>query len=160
MEILNLIATLTLAFCAVFVAIKANVISTRSVQLEADKHIFEWGQRCLNCLSRISSLRLIPNGQIDDDEFRNERRLLRAELYALQEEGALFFEKAEESGIEPSLQALQEINRCLDGRKFEPPKPDDYDSKRKVQNNEIRKQSRLFIAAIQNRVGNEWSRRP
>ncbi|GLQ35986.1 hypothetical protein GCM10007939_22700 [Amylibacter marinus] len=92
-EILTLIATSALAYGAIMIARQANSIAERSVGVEVDKHIFEWGQRCLNCASRISSLRMLPEDKLDDADFENEHRALYAELFALKEEGTLFFEK-------------------------------------------------------------------
>ncbi|WP_298362559.1 hypothetical protein [uncultured Litoreibacter sp.] len=159
LDLLNVVATAVLAVAALLIAKQANTISKRSVQLEADKHIFEWGQRCLNCLSRASSLRLISEGQISEEEFRQERRTLRAALFALKEEGALFFEKERAETTDPALKALSAAVACLDGRSFEPPQADDYKDTRKPQNDQLRRHARQFIAAVQARVGNEWSNR-
>lgn len=156
MDFLNFIATSALAIAAVAIAFRANEIAGRSVRVEADKLVLEWAQRCLHCLSNASSLRLISDGQIEDDEFREQRRSLRAELFALKEEGALFFHKGQGEVLEPALAALDATTKCMDGRRFEPPKPGDYDAVRKVQNLEIRSQTRSFIQSVQARVGNEW----
>lgn len=158
-DILNLIATSVLAFAAIRISTQANSIAKRSVRLEADKHIFEWGQRCLTCLSKISALRLSDEKTIDATEFKEQRRTLKAQLIALKEEGRLFFEKGGDEISEPATFTLERVQECLHGAKFKPPKADDYLETRKPQNDEIRQQTRLFIEAIQSRVGDEWLNR-
>ncbi len=156
LDLLNIIATSALAVGAILVARQANQITKRSIRIEADKHVFEWGQRCLNCLSRASSLRLTQDGHITDEDFARTRQALRAELFALKEEGELFFNKASERSDEPALLALYEVTRCLNGSKFRPPAADDYDQVRKPQNDAIRGQTRAFVRSVQEKVGTEW----
>jgi hypothetical protein len=138
------------------VARQANAITQRSIRIEADKHVFEWGQRCLNVLSRASSLRLISEGQITEEAFRQERRELRATLFALTEEGALVFVKDGAGTNEPILAALRGVTDCLDGRRFEPPAADDYNTVRQPQNATIRQHTRAFMQGVQAKVGDEW----
>ncbi len=128
----------------------------RSVGVEVDKHIFEWGQRCLNCASRVSSLRMLPEDTLGDTDFEEERRQLYAELFALKEEGTLFFEKDQKDVFTPCIVALQNAVDCVRYDKFLPPKKGDF-SKRKESNNAMRDYIREFSAGIQGRVGSQWS---
>lgn len=157
-DILNVIATSALAIAAIVIAWKANDLAGRSVRVEVDKHVFEWGQRCLSCLSQASSLRLMSDTEIDTAEFKKRRREIRAEVFSLKEEGALFFIKnGQTAHSDPALDALHNVTFCMDGRKFLPPEKGDYDKIREPQNMELRKQSRRLIAAVQRRVGDEWA---
>ena len=155
-DILTLIATSILAYGAIMIAKQANRIAERSVGIEVDKHIFEWGQRCLNCASRISSLRMLPEDNITSEEFERERRTLYAELFALKEEGTLFFEKDQSEVSSACVTALHNAVDCVRHDKFTAPTKGDF-AKRKKANNELREHIRSFSSAIQSRVSNQWS---
>ena len=155
-DILNLLATSALAYGAISISTQANNIAKKSVDVEVDKHIFEWGQRCLNCASRISSLRMLPVGKMKDADFDEERRLLYAEFFALKEEGTLFFEKAQDKTTTPCILALKNAIKFVSYDKFLPPQDDDLNS-RLDSNNEFRTHIRAFSAAIQGRIGNQWA---
>jgi hypothetical protein len=155
-ETLTLLATSALAYGAISISKQANSIAEKSVTIEVDKHIFEWGQRCLNCASRVSSLRMLPDGKMKDAEFEEERRLLYAEFFALKEEGTLFFEKTQSKPTAPCILALKDAIKYASYDKFLPPQADDA-KERYASNNEFRKHVRKFSAAIQSRVGNQWA---
>ena len=155
-DILTLVATSALAYGAIMIARRANAIAERSVSVEVDKHIFEWGQRCLNCASRISSLRMLPEDKLSDEDFEEERRQLYAELFALKEEGTLFFEKDQKDVSTPCILALQKAVDCVRHDKFSPPKKGDF-ATRKANNNAMRDHIREFSSGIQTRVGGQWS---
>lgn len=162
-DLLTLIATSALAYGAIRISTQANEIATQSantakdaVKVEVDKHIFEWGQRCLNCASRVSSLRMLPEGKMKEAAFDEERRLLYAELFALKEEGTLFFEKSQDKATAPCILALEGAIEQVKHDNFTAPEKGDYDERRAT-NNEIRSQVRRFSAAIQARVGTQWA---
>ena len=155
-EILTLLATSALAYGAISISKQANSIAEMSVTIEVDKHIFEWGQRCLNCTSRISSLRMLPEDKMEEADFEEQRRLLYAELFALKEEGTLFFEKNQDKATAPSILALKEAIKYVRYDKFAPPRAGDS-KERYDNNNEFRKHVRQFSAAIQSRCGSQWA---
>lgn len=155
-DILTLIATSVLAAAAIKISLQANMTAERAVNVEVDKHIFEWAQRCLNCVSRISSLRLLPENKMDDTAFEEERRVLYAELFALKDEGTLFFETSQNKATTPCITSLEEALKLVTYDVFCPPKKGDFDSRRTI-NNSIRTHIRAFSAAIQSRVGNQWA---
>ncbi len=162
-DLLTLFATSALAFGAIRISTQANEIAKQSantaleaVKVEVDKHIFEWGQRCLNCASRVSSLRMLPDGKMKEAAFDEERRLLYAELFALKEEGTLFFEKSQDKATAPCIVALEEAIEHVRHDNFTAPQKGDFKD-RQATNNEIRSQIRKFSAAIQTRVGTQWA---
>ncbi|MGR3393861.1 hypothetical protein [Pseudooceanicola nanhaiensis] len=154
---MNFIVSAALAAAAVYIAVTANRISSRSVRVEADKHVFEWGQRVLACLSAVSALRLTPEAEIGAEEFKRQRRALRSDLFALAEEGKLFFVKsdAEAADANGALLALSEISGCMHGRKYRPPQEMGNDERLR-QNSTIRSHTRAFIRSVQDHVGSEW----
>jgi hypothetical protein len=155
-DILTFIATSVLAAAAIRISLQANMTAERAVSVEVDKHIFEWAQRCLNCASRISSLRLLPENKMDDTAFEEERRVLYAELFALKNEGTLFFETSQSKASTPCIMSLEDTLKLVTHDAFCPPKKGDFDS-RKATNNSIRGHIRAFSAAIQSRVGSQWA---
>ena len=158
LELLSLIATSILAAAAVWIALKANSLASRSVRVEVDKLIFDWGQRCLYQLSQASSLRLMSGNDISKTDFNTRRREIRAGIFALKEEGALFFVKSgNDSGANPALDAMDKVANIMNGGSFKPSEGADFDSYRKPQNNVIRAQARRLIEAVQARVSDEWA---
>lgn len=162
-DLLTLIATSALAFGAIRISTQANEIAEQSadtaleaVKVEVDKHIFEWGQRCLNCASRVSSLRLLEEGVMDESIFKEERRTLCAELYALKDEGSLFFEKAGEKDAAPCIAHLATALELMKYNVFLPPEQVDKTTRYNA-NREIRTHVQEFRAAIQVRVGHQWA---
>ncbi len=136
----------------------ANDIAERNRKIEADKLVLDWGQRVVRCLSEIIALRLLSDADITADEFKSRRRQLRSEVFALKEEGGLFFLKlGEEETTSPVLLPLVEITSLTNGTCFLPPKKDDWETRRKDCIKSIRTETRFLIAAIQSRVGNEWA---
>ena len=152
-DVLTLIATSALAFGAIKISLQANTISERAIRVEVDRHIFEWAQRCLNCASRISSLRMLPEDKISDDDFESARRMLYAEMFALKEEGTLFFDKSQTPT--PCIKALETAISHVKHDVFLPPKTGDFEG-RKATNTAIRKSIRKFSSIIQSRVGGRW----
>ncbi|MCT8996811.1 hypothetical protein [Chelativorans intermedius] len=156
-EFLDLVATSTLAIAAVALAREANQIATRSARVESDKLLLEWGQRTLECLSFASSLRIMDEVNISATDFDEKRRDLRARLFALKEEGILFFAKGTENAQSiPAICAISKVTDIMDGKTFHYPREGDWELSRRRQNNEIRAATRDFIKALQGRVGNEW----
>ncbi|MEM0977500.1 MAG: hypothetical protein AAGJ34_08195 [Pseudomonadota bacterium] len=156
-SLLDVSASIILAVAALFLAWKANTTSQRAVTIERDKHILEWGQRCLVVISQVVSLRLKSRETIELEEFNARRRAFKADLYALREEGTLFFLKDTDDYKEPCLVELWEITKSLDGRIFKYPEPgEEYSEQREPQMKKIRGHTRAFISAIQKKVGTEW----
>lgn len=170
-DVLNLIATTVLAVAAVFIARNANSISQnaneladhaneisrQAVKLEADEQLIEWGQRVLCCASSLVALRTLKKGEIDNDEFIQKRRELRATLFALKEEGQLFFRGSgavDGADIPPALKAVHELTELTNGKVFRLPSQDyDANSVR-----ELRTEVRTVIGDIQSRVSDHWVR--
>jgi hypothetical protein len=97
-DAINAMATIIIAGAAAMIAFNANrishnanVLSADAMQLEADKHLLEWARRVLAVYSSLVSLRQRKDTRIDPDAFDDRRRELRAELFALRDEGALYF---------------------------------------------------------------------
>ncbi len=171
LDLLNLIATSVLAVAAVVIARNANSISQnaneladhsnqiskQAIRLEADKQLIEWGQRVLGCASSLVALRTLKQGEIDNDDFIQKRRELRATLYALKEEGQMFFRVSGNlDGTEtpPALKAIHELTELTHGKIFRLPTQDyDADGVR-----ELRRKVRAVISDIQGRVSDHWVR--
>lgn len=169
-ELLSLLAALVSAGAAVFIAHRANAIAQnanaiatqgnditeRATRLEADKHLVEWAQRVLACASALVALRTLKSSDIGRDEFIQKRRDHRSSLFALKEEGTLFFRfngNPGDASAPAALRALQELTDLTHGIRFKPP-ADDYD---KNAVSELRRPIRDFIADIQARVGDHWA---
>jgi hypothetical protein len=163
-ETLDLFATSALAVAAVTLTFHANKltgqsnkISARNVRLEADKHILEWAKRCLNALSATTSLRLNSHEQITSAEFREKRMALRSEMFALAEEGMLFFGTDAKTNVDNVVGTIMNVTKSLDGTKFVPPTSDDYDRVRRPQVSELRELTRTFVEQMRNHLGDEWT---
>jgi len=171
LDILNLAATTILAIAAVAIARNANLIarhsnelsgnaneiSKQAIKLEADKHLIEWGQRVLCCSSSLVSLRTLKKGEISEAEFIGKRRDLRATLFALKEEGQLFFRfsgRFDETGCPPALKAVHDLTELTHGKTFKLP-AETYDGEGVK---ELRDKVRILINDVQARVSDHWMR--
>jgi hypothetical protein len=169
-EFLNFLAASVLAIAAVLIARNANDIarnansiagnandiSERTSKLEADKHLIEWGQRVLSCSSSLVALRILKKNEIDEADFVKKRRDYRATLFALKEEGQLFFRfngKLDAPDAPAALKAVHVLTELTDGKNFKLPS-EIYDSGGVK---ELRNNVRAFIKDIQSRVGNHWT---
>lgn len=170
-DLLNLLATTVLAVAAVVIARNANSISQnaneladhsneisrQAIKLEADKQLIEWGQRVLCCASSLVALRTLKQGEIDGDEFIRKRRELRATLFALKEEGQLFFRVSgtlDNDDVPSALKAIHELTELTHGKIFRLPSQEyDGESVR-----ELRRKVRAVITDVQARVSDHWMR--
>ncbi len=171
LDLLNLIATSVLAVAAVIIARNANSISRnaneladhsnqisqQAIRLEADKQLIEWGQRVLGCASSLVALRTLKQGEIDNEDFLRKRRELRATLYALKEEGQMFFRVSgnlDGMKIPPALKAIHDLTELTHGKIFRLPTQEyDADGVR-----DLRRKVRAVIDDIQDRVSDHWVR--
>jgi hypothetical protein len=167
-DFLNLLATSVLAIAAVIIARNANIIahnanviagngndiSERATKLEADKHLIEWSYRVLTCISSVVGLRMLTQGEIDLQTFKQKRREHRASLLVLKEEGQLFFR--DRGDANSALKAIQQVYNYVRGDKFVLP-PATY---KEVENDvqRIRDEARTFMRDIQARIGDHWTR--
>jgi hypothetical protein len=162
-DVLNLLATLTIAGAASAIAWNANALSRNantlteeSMRLEADKQLLDWARRVLAVFSALHSLRQRKDTRIDADTFDEQRRDLRSQLFALKDEGALYFPDQEGNARIPALAAIGETIEMLHGVTFKPPKRGDYDKVRYPQVKELQRLSGAFLDDIKPRIDKHW----
>lgn len=163
LDVLNVGATLVIAGAAAAIAFNANrishnanVLSADAMQLEADKHLLEWARRVLAVYSSLVSLRQRKDTRIDADTFDDRRRELRAELFALRDEGALYFPIEDGYNKIPALAAMNKTIDMLSGLLFPPPVEGDYFSVREPQVKQIQAFSTVFLEDVKTRIDNHW----
>ena len=108
------------------------------------------------CASALVALRTLKKDDIDPKHFEQKRREHRASLFALKEEGLLFFRfsgKADAPDAPAALKALNGLTSLSDGRVFKIPTATYADDSVK----ELRTHVRAFIKDVQARLGSHWS---
>lgn len=163
LDLVNLIATVILAAAASAIAWNANhlarnanVLSEESMRLEADKQLLDWARRVLAVFSSLHSLRQRKDTRIDEDTFDEQRRDLRSQLFALKDEGALYFPDQHGGVRIGALAAIEEIIEMLHGVNFKPPMPGDYAELRARQVAELNRLSQAFLDDIKPRIDQHW----
>ena len=163
LDVLNVAATLTVAGAAAAIAFNANkiaqnanILSEDSTRLEADKHLLEWARRVLAAYSALISLRQRKDTRIDAEAFDDKRREIRAELFALRDEGALYFPIEDGYNKIPALAAMNKTIELMSGILFHPPQPGDYETVRRPQALQIQEYGAAFLDDIKQRIDRHW----
>ncbi len=163
LDVLNVAATLVIAGAAAAIAFNANrishnanVLSADSMQLEADKQLLDWARRVLAVYSSLVNLRQRKDTRIDADEFDEKRRELRAELFALRDEGALYFPIEDGYNKIPALAAMNKTIDMLSGIFFHPPAAGDYQTVREPQVKQIQAYGSDFLEDVKTRIDSHW----
>ena len=162
-DLLSLGATLVIAGAASAIAWtanslarNANILSEDAMRLEADKQLLDWARRVLAVFSSLHSLRQRKDTRIDEDTFDEQRRDLRAQLFALRDEGALYFPDQDGATRIRALATMEEIIEMLHGVNFKPPAPGDYSEVRSKQVKELQRLSQAFLDDIKPRIDQHW----
>lgn len=162
-DALNLLATLVIAGAASAIAWNANalsrnanVLSEDAMRLEADKQLLDWARRVLAIYSSLVSLRQRKDTRIAEDDFDDQRRDLRAQLFALRDEGALYFPIEDGINKIPALAAINKTIDMLGGASFKAPAPGDYAEFRAPQVQAIQSLSLEFLDDIKPRIDKHW----
>lgn len=163
LDFLNLGATLVIAVAASAIAWNANklahnanVLNEDATQLEADKQLLDWARRVLAIFSSLVSLRQRKDTRIDAETFDDQRRDLRAQMFALRDEGALYFPVEDGYNKIPALAAMNRMIDMLGHTTFKPPVPHDYESIRTPQVKEIQALSLAFLEDVKTRIDRHW----
>lgn len=162
-DIVNLLATMVIAVAASAIAWNANslahnanVLSEEATRLEADKQLLDWARRVLVVFSSLVSLRQRKDTRIDAETFDEQRRELRALLFALKDEGALYFPSPNGGGEVDALQAIGRTIELLGGANFQPPVAGDYTAARAPQVTQLQELSLAFLEDIKPRIDHHW----
>lgn len=152
------IASLVMSAVAIVVAFaasaKGNRIASASVRIERDARILDWSQEVLRCFSSTTAL-LYNAGDHDEDRFGAERKRLRSDLFALRDQGTIFFSGSyEDAKNDPSIRPLENVVYIITGKgctrasAIENPR---------VYVDKIQSERHAFIASIQKRISAEWT---
>jgi len=166
-DLLSLMATIVIAVAASAIAWNANalshnanILSEEATRLEADKQLLDWARRVLAVFSSLTSLRQRKDSRIDAETFDEQRRELRALMFALKDEGALYFPSPNGGGEVAALLAIGQTIELLGGANFRPPVPDDYRSVRVPQVEQLQDLRLAFLDDIKPRIDHHWIEQP
>lgn len=163
LDFLNLGATLVIAVAASAIAWNANalarnanILSEDAMRLEADKQLLDWARRVLAVFSSLHSLRQRKDTRIDEDTFDEQRRDLRSQLFALKDEGGLYFPDRDGGPEVRALSAIAETIEMLHAATFKPPVAGDYAEVRSKQVAGLNRLSQAFLDDIKPRIDQHW----
>ena len=105
--ILGVLISLVALIFSVHASRKAQLVSENMVEVERDGKILDWSQDVLAAISAASSLCLAAK-HMTSEEFEKKRRHTRTQLYALRDQGAVFFARSfDEQSQDPALNAIR-----------------------------------------------------
>ena len=157
LQVTDIGLSLIIAAATIWIAFAANKISKSQLEMDIAKQKMDWCRACLQSMSKAVSLARHTPSEILPPDFELKRREIRAEIFALRNEGELFLLPSE-GKLEDldSLTALKCILSEMNGERFLPPEKEISEDQNRVRAN-IKKALENFRFSMRGQFGSVWS---